>query len=82
MPERGADGDRSEKRMLPRRIKYVLDSPDTDVGREYETRHADAKGCCPSTRIRSGDDVVDIHPARGVNGERSERGYGQRESHM
>jgi hypothetical protein len=82
MPERGADGDRSEKRMLPRRIKYVLDSPGTDAGREYETRHADAKGCCPSTRIRSGDDVVDIHPARGVNGERSERGYGQRESHM
>jgi hypothetical protein len=69
--------------MLPRRIKYVLDSPDTDAGREYETRHAgDAKGRCPSTRIRSGDDADDIHPARGVNGERPERGYGKRESHM
>jgi hypothetical protein len=52
-----------------------------DVGREYDNRHADVKGCCPS-RIRSGDDAVGIQPTRGVGGERSERGCGQRESHM
>jgi hypothetical protein len=48
------------------------------LGREYGTRHADAKGCCPS-RIRSGDDAVGIHLAGGMGGERSERGFGQRE---
>jgi hypothetical protein len=51
------------------------------VGREYDNRHVDVKGCCPS-RIRSGDDAVGIQPTRGVGGERSERGCGQRESHM